>query len=333
LNPKDLREKVGNELQQVEDRVRAVVRDQLAEAKALVQGELVEAKGLLRTEMNEAEEKVRKGLLDAKQAITDDVKQAVSDAKASVRAATIGKVEDLATTLGDKMNDARETLIDTIRNNPVPAAVAGVGLAWLLMNRSKSHRRHDGPDYERNGSRGSVGRVAHQATEAAGQALHQASDTASSALHGASDIASSALHGASDMASGVAHRTAETATAIVHGVGDTAAHLAHQASDAAGTMATGARRGAHHVEEGLHRTLHDNPVAVGVAALAMGAVVGFSLPRTKAEDSLMGAARDKMVRQASDAAGTAAGSIVQATEQTADRAKKALGSSLSGRSE
>jgi hypothetical protein len=223
------------------------------------------------------------------------------------------------------------------------------------MNRSKSasHRRHDGPDYERNGSHGSsgfgrtayaawdrspglaggvgetlgnagdaVGRVAHQATEAAGQALHQASETASSALHGASD-----------MASGVAHRTAETASALVHGVGDTAAHLAHQASDAAGTMATGARRGAHRVEEGLHRTLHDNPMAAGVAALAMGAFVGFSLPRTRAEDSLMGAARDKVVRQASDAAGTAAGSIVQATEQTADRAKKALEGSLGSRGE
>jgi hypothetical protein len=350
LNPKDLREKVGTELQQVEDRVRAVVRDQLAEAKAIVQGELVEAKGLLRAEMNEAEEKVRKGLAEAKQAITSDVKQAVSDAKASARAATIGKVEDLATSLGDKMNDTRDTLIDTIRNNPVPAAVAGVGLVWLLMNRSKaaSRRRFDGPDsggYD-GSHRSDVGRTAYgardmasrvagevgdtvvHARDALGHAAHQATDAAGQALHQASNTASSALHGASDMASGVAHQAAETASALVHGVGDTASHLAHQASDVAGTVATGARRSAHRAEEGFQRTLHDNPMAIGAAAIAMGAIVGFSLPRTKAEDSLMGAARDQVVRQAGEAAETAAGAITRVTEQTADRAKKTLEGSL-----
>jgi F0F1-type ATP synthase membrane subunit b/b' len=108
--------------------VRTVVRDQLAEVKTLVQDELVEAKGLLRAEINEAEDKVRKGLSDAKQAITTDVKQAVSDAKASVRAATIGKVEDLATTLGDNMNDARDSLIDTIRNTL--SRPLSLGSAW-----------------------------------------------------------------------------------------------------------------------------------------------------------------------------------------------------------
>jgi hypothetical protein len=36
------------------------------------------------------------------------------------------------------MNDVRDSLIDTIRQNPLPATLAGVGIGWLLMNRSRS---------------------------------------------------------------------------------------------------------------------------------------------------------------------------------------------------
>ena len=38
------------------------------------------------------------------------------------------------------MNDTRDTLVDTVRRNPIPAALAGIGIAWLLMNRSSSNR-------------------------------------------------------------------------------------------------------------------------------------------------------------------------------------------------
>jgi hypothetical protein len=220
------------------------------------------------------------------------------------------------------------------------------------MNRSKSasRRRYEGPDFggydgpHRSGAgrsthaardvasrvAGEVGETVGNARDALGRAAHQATDAAGQALHQASNTASAAFHEASDMASGVAHRTAETASALVHGAGETASHLAHQASDVAGTVATGARRSAHRAEEGLHRTIHDNPMAVGAAAVAIGAIVGFSLPRTKAEDSLMGSARDQVVRQAGEAAETAAGAIARVTEQTVDRAKKTLEGSLAG---
>ena len=39
------------------------------------------------------------------------------------------------------MNDTRESLVETIRQNPIPAAFAGIGIAWLLMNRSSRQRR------------------------------------------------------------------------------------------------------------------------------------------------------------------------------------------------
>jgi hypothetical protein len=83
----------------------------------------------------------------------------------------------------------------------------------------------------------------------------------------------------------------------------------------------------------LRQTIHENPVAAGAVALAIGAVVGFSLPRTQAEDSFMGAARDQFVRQTGEAAASAAEAIVHATERTAERAKKSLEGSLTNNGE
>ena len=59
-------------------------------------------------------------------------------AKETVRDATVGKVEEMAQSARGALDDvsttayeARNGIIDTIRQNPIPAAMAGIGLAWL----------------------------------------------------------------------------------------------------------------------------------------------------------------------------------------------------------
>jgi hypothetical protein len=44
--------------------------------------------------------------------------------------------------------------------------------------------------------------------------------------------------------------------------------------------------------------LHDNPMALGIAALAAGAVVGAALPRTHVENEYMGETRDQLLESA-----------------------------------
>jgi len=325
LSSDEIREKVSTELTHVEERVRVVVREQMGEAKALVQAELVEAKNLLRTEMNEAEDKIKRGLGEARDAVKQDVKEAITGAKHALRAATLGRVEDLATNIGDKMNETRDTLVDTVRNNPVPAAIMGVGLVWLLMNRSKSSKAsgesdlNGGSNGGSNGGRQVVGQL-KQAVSGAGSAVsgmgHQISDATGKAFDQASDAAGSALHGVSDAAMGLAH-----------GASNAASHLAEQASGAAVSVARGAQQGAKRVEAGFQNQLHENPLAIGAAALAIGAVVGFSLPRTQREDQLMGDTRDRLLHQAGDAAHGAATSVSQAAEKALEAVKDSAQSS------
>jgi ElaB/YqjD/DUF883 family membrane-anchored ribosome-binding protein len=313
LAPEEVREKVGAELKQLEDRVRGVVHEQLEEAKTLLQAELTEAKGLLRDEMDEAEEKIRRGLSDARSAVKSDVKEAITGARQAVRAATLGKVEDLATNLGDKMNETRDTLVDTIRNNPVPATVMGVGLVWLLMNRSRSAASRRGAS-----NRGYQFRE-HEAFGEAENIASEAGSTVRKVAHQIGDAAGKGLHQATDAASHAAQTVSQRAQDLGQRAGEAASHLADQAGDAVQSVAVGAKR----VEETLENALHENPMAVGAAALALGAVVGFALPRTESENSLMGEARDRLLSQAGDVAHDAAASASEFAEQTVQTALKA----------
>jgi hypothetical protein len=62
----------------------------------------------------------------------------IQDAKATVREATVGKVESMANDVGMTARETGEGLIETIKRNPLPAALAGIGIGWLWMSRDKS---------------------------------------------------------------------------------------------------------------------------------------------------------------------------------------------------
>jgi hypothetical protein len=68
----------------------------------------------------------------------------MDQAKDNVRDATIGRVEETARGMSDMV-------MDTIKRNPVPAAMAGAGLALLWMNRSNGHDAHRSADYRTDG--------------------------------------------------------------------------------------------------------------------------------------------------------------------------------------
>ena len=67
------------------------------------------------------------------------LKQRVKD---SVREATIGRVQYMASNTRERITETGRGLAQTIRDNPVPAALAATGISWLLFNRSE---RTSGP--------------------------------------------------------------------------------------------------------------------------------------------------------------------------------------------
>lgn len=192
------------------------------------------------------------------------------------------------------MNDARDTLIDTIRCNPLPASLAGVGIAWLLMNRSRSasFRGHAGNGGYRGHSTSmgpGVGERVGQMGDAIGHATQQAGGAVAQGLRGVAETASDAIEGASGMATTIAHTAAE-------GVSQAASAVTGSASALSGSAQAGAKR----VEQTLQRQLQERPLAVGAAAIAIGTMVGCALPRTRMEDDLLGETSATVLSHAGD---------------------------------
>src|SRR3954464_190796 len=80
-----------------------------------------------RAEMSETIDALQERLNPAylKEQVKEQVAEQVRHVKDTVRQATIGKVEQMV----DRVSDSGRTVGDTIRANPIPSALVGIGLA------------------------------------------------------------------------------------------------------------------------------------------------------------------------------------------------------------
>jgi ElaB/YqjD/DUF883 family membrane-anchored ribosome-binding protein len=192
------------------------------------------------------------------------LKQRVKD---GVREATIGRVQNMASNAKERVVDTSRTVVDVIRENPIPAAMIAGGLGWLLFSSRRQEARSEyGPviDYDAdvNATSTEQGRV-QQLADSARQVAGKVKGGASSAAHGVASGAQAAAHGVAAGAQTVADR---------------------------------ARTGAQQV--GTH--LQENPVVMGAVAAAVGLAVGLSIPVTERESRLMGSRRDALVDRAKE---------------------------------
>ena len=225
-----------------------------------------------------------------KEQVRESLKETIDETKTALRAATVGKVETMIRDTGNTLSEARQSIWDTVRENPVPAALSAIGLTWLFLNRggrnrSEGHlsaRRYAGgfePDeYGRGYGERDRGLTA-RAGSAVRQVREQASDVAESVKEHASDAVESAQKKAGELAS--------TASETVERVADRAQVQVRR------------------VEQAVGHWMDDNPLAVGAVALAAGTAIGLALPRTEKEDRLLGSARDTVVERAEELAGRA----------------------------
>ena len=146
-------------------------------------------------------------------------------------------------------------LADTVRYNPVPTVLTGVGLAWLMASSRTSPRgryaSHEfGPDGDRLRDR----------ARSAGDHLQ----------HGARSMRESARSG-TERVREAAHRTGERL---------------HEGRERTGERLerTGAR---------ARDLFEEQPLLVGALAVAVGATLGALLPGTEAEDRYLGRASDR----------------------------------------
>jgi len=223
--------------------------------------------------------------------VSEHVNNAIETAKNSVYDATIGKAVEFMKDMGDGIGDTK--FVRTARNNPFPLILIGLGAGLLAYNsysggsRRRSFRGQAGfrgtdqfGDHERarrDMERGTSFEIG-QRNQESGSAIGALSDKASALTDKVSNAANSAYTSASN---------------AVDSTVTSAKDLANKAYSKAGDY-TGV------AYDTYDHYINDNPLAVGAAAFALGAVVGLSIPSTRYEGELMGDARDELLKKAQD---------------------------------
>ena len=227
----------------------------------------------------------------------------VAQAGETLRNAATEKVKTMANQAGHVADRAMDTsFAQTVRSNPIPAAMIGIGTAWLLMKRRPSHRAGD--------AYGAAGEYRTGSSYGTGERDWRV---------GASGVAGA--HAAVGT-SGYGEQGRSRATEF-------GGEPAYGATEAGGQFR---RYQSHSSSAGFERVVRDNPLLVGAAAALVGVAIGMSLPASDTENRLMGEARDTVVDRAREAASGAvdkvqdvAGKAAEAATEVRDAAARATG--------
>ena len=246
-----------------------------ASARSLTDDEQAEA-AEIRAEIEEAREEMGGTLNELGDRL--EPSHLMQQAKENVRDATIGRVEETA-------RGTTDMVMETIKRNPVPAALAGAGLALLWMNRSNGHDygRSEGGSY-RSGEYRTYGYRGEY--DPPGQ--------------------------------GIGGKVGEKVGEVGSTVGGAVGNVRDGAGEAVSTVAQGANQAADEVGLRLDRFMKASPLAVGAIAVGAGVLAGTIIPDTPQEQELLGDASRQVVntvRQTVDDVATKAEEALDETEQ------------------
>jgi len=197
------------------------------------------------------------------------------------------------------------------RQHPLPATMIGVGLGWLLVERSRSTGGDDLEGYESYGYTGEgasgygrYGRAGYGTSRNVDVDYRSASYFDEDLETGRLASAAGAVKDAAGNAVDTVKDAASTAADKVHGLTDTVKDRASELSETAHQKATQLRNKAkfqtRKAKTGFWQMMEENPLAVGAAVLTLGAIAGFSLPSTDKEDELLGETRDHLLDKAKE---------------------------------
>ena len=224
-----------------------------------------------------------------------------------------------------------------IKANPLPVALMGVSLAWLIAKGTSSSStgtsgspveadyplypvdgavRRLGPPELDNGARysqfgDSSGKRLKALTDEAGHRAGHFVDEAGKTYRGFADASGRQIDQIADetgamldTASGWAAQQWEQAKSAVSTIGARVAGTANSFADRSSSTAASLQEQSGRLNEAILTHFRDQPLVGGALAFAVGAAIGAALPHTVAEDDLLGEAADstkeRLSVQASD---------------------------------
>lgn len=206
--------------------------------------------------------------------------------------------------LKDTMTGNATGLGETLRQNPVPLALIGVGVGWMLLSegtrgRVSEHSRH-------------LGRQLRDKVKAS----MTSSEPGDPAAAYASEEPSAGYAYAREKSGRVMGEAQERRSRV----GDAARHGVERAGEYAGVA--GERLS--DMRSRIGAFVEDRPLVVGALGILAGAVVALLLPRSELENRFVGSAGEEVRRRAAQLGREAADRAQEVMERTADAAADAV---------
>lgn len=241
---------------------------------------------------------------------SEHVKAQAKELTQQAKESALGRVKDMRSRAQGRAREMGTTIVDTVRSNPVPAAMVGLGIGWLIMKgvRSEGNGGHTagrsdyGPGYYAPG--GQIWTEEELRTgqhEQVGSGLFEEEETLRS------------------RAEATAGQMRERAGRTAGRAREKASQLTSQAKERAGQMSDAARQQARRTKENVQDMMESNPLGVGAIALGLGALFGLLIPESSREEELMGEASGSLMEKAKE---TAQG-VMEKAQRAASKAKEA----------
>lgn len=191
--------------------------------------------------------------------------------------------------------------------NPLPLGLMGIALGWLML-----------PGVGRKGRVGAnMDRMSAGAESAVDRATGGVGAAANSVRQTSADIGAKA--------GAMKESLSRSAEGISEQLGDgyaRAAGVASEASRRAGESAASVRRGFREARDGFLSACREQPLILAGLGLALGAAVGVALPRTEAEDRVLGKTSDEVKAKAQETAAEQVETAKTTVQQQMQRAKE-----------
>ena len=241
---------------------------------------------------------------------------------------------------------------NAMKTNPIPVALMGISMAWLMANPGANRRNddlhyHEG-EYPLAQVTGSVRRVgpvrqdgesrySHFADEAgkryraltdeSGRRAGHFMDEAGKTYRGFADATGRQIHDIRDEAgrlfddaSGWISKTWRQMGSSASRAGSSVMGGARSVGNSAMSMGGSVRGQAAHLNDTIARQFEDQPLIGGALAFALGAAVGAALPNTRRENEALGETAEEFRNQMSSQASKTMHQVEEAAADVYDRA-------------
>ncbi|MAL99835.1 DUF3618 domain-containing protein [Hydrocarboniclastica marina] len=213
-----------------------------------------------------------------------------------------------------------QSIATTVRENPIPICLMGIGLTWLITSGASGPRHrlgHSGSDSFDSAPLAGDPRFSDH-PEGPTPQPYPAGD-GSSRVGGAKQKLSDAKAQASEKASSVKDKMqdaksqlgqkAESATNSISHSGNGSQHkgkdmneryqnMRNKGSEVARNMQEGYHQRTHEIRHRANSLIEERPLAVAAIGFGIGAAIGLLMPSTEREDRLMGSTRDHLKHRA-----------------------------------